>query len=117
MGKSLNMNYVNCALLVVVLVLVVMCCMNNSKEGFKRVKGGKENTRKACRAKRRCEEGLEGWENDGEWDEREVAYKMGRNSLKHGAFTGCNCPANKPYWGLPECPKGMKFNEVSVTCE
>ena len=39
MGKSLNMNYVNCALLVVVLVLVVMCCMNNSKEGFKR--GGK----------------------------------------------------------------------------
>lgn len=32
MGKSLNMNYVNCALLVVVLVLVVMCCTN--KENF-----------------------------------------------------------------------------------
>jgi len=29
MSKSLNMNYVNCALLVVVLVLVVMCCKNN----------------------------------------------------------------------------------------
>lgn len=34
MGKSLNMNYVNCALLVVILVLVIMCCMNKSKEGF-----------------------------------------------------------------------------------
>ena len=34
MGKSLNMNYVNCALLVVVLILVVMCCMNKSNEGF-----------------------------------------------------------------------------------
>ena len=28
MSKSLNMNFVNCALLVVVLVLVVRCCMN-----------------------------------------------------------------------------------------
>ena len=35
MGKSLNMNYVNCALLVVVLILVVMCCMNKSNEGFR----------------------------------------------------------------------------------
>jgi len=34
MPKSLNMNYVNCALLVVVLILVVMCCMNKSNEGF-----------------------------------------------------------------------------------
>jgi len=33
MSKSLNMNYVNCALLVVVLVLVVRCCMNKSNEG------------------------------------------------------------------------------------
>ena len=32
MGKSLNMNYVNCALLVVVLVLVVMCYNKNTEE-------------------------------------------------------------------------------------
>jgi hypothetical protein len=32
--KSLNMNSLNCVLLVVVLVLVVVCCMNKSKEGF-----------------------------------------------------------------------------------
>ena len=32
MSKSLNMNYVNCALLVVVLVLVIMCSIN--KEHF-----------------------------------------------------------------------------------
>ena len=38
MAKSLNMNYVNCALLVVVLVLVIMCCMNKSKEGLKQKK-------------------------------------------------------------------------------
>ena len=34
MSKSLNMNYVNCALLVVVLVLVVMCCVKPVEEGF-----------------------------------------------------------------------------------
>ena len=34
MSKSLNLNYVNCALLVNVLIIVVMCCMNKSKEGF-----------------------------------------------------------------------------------
>ena len=32
MGKSLNMNYVNCALLVVVLVLVIMCYNKNTEE-------------------------------------------------------------------------------------
>jgi hypothetical protein len=38
MGKSLNMNYVNCALLVVVLVLVVVCCAKSkTKEGFKMI--------------------------------------------------------------------------------
>jgi hypothetical protein len=37
MGKSLNMNYVNCALLVVVLILVIVCCIKKpSKEGFRR---------------------------------------------------------------------------------
>ena len=34
MGKSLNMNFVNCVLLVIVLILVVMCYMNKSKEGW-----------------------------------------------------------------------------------
>jgi len=32
MSKSLNMNYVNCALLVVVLVLVIMCCCKNTEK-------------------------------------------------------------------------------------
>ena len=31
MGKSFNMNYLNCALLVLVLVLVVMCCCKNTE--------------------------------------------------------------------------------------
>jgi hypothetical protein len=35
MGKGLNMNYVNCALLVVVLVLVVVCFMKKKQENFK----------------------------------------------------------------------------------
>ena len=30
MGKSLDMNNVNCALLVVVLIVVVVCCMTKS---------------------------------------------------------------------------------------
>ena len=30
MGKSLDMNNVNCALLVVVLILVIVCCMTKS---------------------------------------------------------------------------------------
>ena len=30
MGKSFDMNYVNCALLVVVLIVVVVCCMTKS---------------------------------------------------------------------------------------
>ena len=32
---KVNMNYVNCVLLVVILVLVVVCCMNKSKDNFK----------------------------------------------------------------------------------
>ena len=32
MGKSLNMNYVNCALLVVVLIIVVMCYKKQTEE-------------------------------------------------------------------------------------
>jgi hypothetical protein len=35
MGKSLDMNYANCALLVVVLILVVVCCCKKPTEGFK----------------------------------------------------------------------------------
>jgi hypothetical protein len=36
MGKGLkvNMNYVNCALIVVVLILVVICCFKKPTEGF-----------------------------------------------------------------------------------
>ena len=49
MPKSLNMNYVNCALIVIVLVLVVMCCMNKSNEGFRR-RGSKRQARRASKA-------------------------------------------------------------------
>jgi hypothetical protein len=34
-GLKVNMNYVNCALLVVVLILVVVCCVKKPTEGFK----------------------------------------------------------------------------------
>ena len=53
MSKSLNMNYVNCALIVVVLVLVVMCCMNKTNEGFK---NKRSCTAKLAKAKAKKEE-------------------------------------------------------------
>ena len=53
MGKSLNMNFVNCALLVVVLVLVVMCCMNKSNEGFRRGRKKSAGRRKKSAGRRK----------------------------------------------------------------
>ena len=59
MGKSLNMNYVNCALLVVVLVLVVVCCVKSkTKEGFKYIQqtwyGKRYPKREYCGRRKVC---------------------------------------------------------------
>jgi hypothetical protein len=33
--KSVNMNIMNCVLLVIIMVIVIFCCMNKSNEGFR----------------------------------------------------------------------------------
>jgi hypothetical protein len=50
MGKSFDMNYVNCFLLVVVLILVVVCCVKPGKEGF--VEMVKKSRLTECQEKR-----------------------------------------------------------------
>jgi surface protein len=63
MGKGLkvNMNYVNCALLVVVLILVVVCCFKKHEEGFVDAvcyNWGGWGRRKTCR-KYRCDSSID----------------------------------------------------------
>ena len=65
MGKSLDMNNVNCALLVVVLIVVVVCCMtkSNSPSACVPVEGfygkAERRARRARIARRRAERKLE----------------------------------------------------------
>ena len=123
MGKSLNMNYVNCALLVVVLVLVVVCCFKPGKEGFRRshrigsgwrlerqrrIKAAAAAAAAAeCDKKRKCIN----WSQVLELSPGK-AYIHGQNNMKdirsHLNPGKCKCPqdglpllTSKSFWGNP----------------
>jgi hypothetical protein len=129
MGKSLNMNYVNCALLVVVLVLVVVCCVKSkTKEGFfskiqisengkrypnaatcfgkkkcAKVRADQYNwlrkTAAACDKKRKCVQTHELNKMTGEEGSRMGAW-MVNDEYVYGNF--CSCPKHgqdKSRWG------------------
>jgi hypothetical protein len=77
MGKSLDMNNVNCALLVVVLILVVVCCVKPT-EGFEDMV--KKSRLTECQAKRDlC------WKNKRQLEERMETHQQ--RVLASGDFT------------------------------
>ena len=73
--KSVNVNSLNCVLLIVILVLVVVCCMNKSKEGFKN--------------RRTCKKIVKGKETQAE--AREACYTNGKRRMDGNCCDSKGC--------------------------